>query len=312
VSDDIYDYFSGNATRKVEPIEDDDDDDVTEQESALSNNDSDSDSAPEENGDAPAVAEEPTPAVTDAVASASQTSVTASVEPEVPEAVEEKESGGHWDFLAGFLGIGGSKSKGAAEKATTEKPAEPVKAEAESAAPRAAEPTNEVTAKSTAEGESPKPDDSKPAIAESTEEDDLFAAFEGFGSPAKTDAKQEQKRKPPVSRAEPEPTKARSTNDKGSQGSDFFGLDDVPSPEDDTPLKTMFGDSPSPSASTASTADEGESESGDNGDFIEFEVRDLVDPDDQDSDRSWQKIFGSTTSCNRGFNRRLFRSFRWL
>ncbi len=273
MSDDIYDYFSGNATRKVEPIEDDDDD-VTEQQAAPAETE--------------AAAQSPAEIVTERAPEPRQAD---SPEPEAPVTAEEtqKESGGHWDFLAGFLGIGGGKSKPAASKpaAAKQEPAPPKQAPA-SRNPKPVE-AKQADVKSKLAQQSKSVQDETPTHAVSsspaaTDEDDLFAAFAGFSSPAKS--KPEQKKDEPApqrNERKPRSERKRKPDAKPAQESgatDFFGLDDVPSPEDSTPLKSMFGDSAAPAE--ASTNDASGNSNVDDADFIEFEIRDLVDSDEDE------------------------------
>ncbi len=112
MTDELYDYFGGNASKKVEPIEDDEfdnevEDEVTSQETA-----------------------EP-------VAEAVEKSIDEANEPAAADAGGKK--AGHWDFLANMLGISSSK------KAAPEPDATPV-------ADSVAEKEKEVVAEAEDEG----------------------------------------------------------------------------------------------------------------------------------------------------------------
>ena len=273
VSDDIYDYFSGNATRKVEPIEDDDDD-VTQQEPAQVEAEAEADSV----ADSPELASA-TPEIAEA---------------DAPEPAEPEATGGHWDFLAGFLGIGGSKGSARQKSASAKASAKPVTAsKPKESKPAPAKKTPEPVSKQADVKSEPPVEDKVPAQVESsspagTEEDDLFAAFAGFGSPAKSEPRQKKKDEPAPPRSKrntdgdrkrnSEP-KSESKREPASGGGDFFGLDDVPSPEDSTPLKTMFGGSPSTDTSLTDDSKGGDADA-EGAEFIEIEIRDLVDADD--------------------------------
>ncbi|MEM9940676.1 MAG: hypothetical protein AAF939_03725 [Planctomycetota bacterium] len=107
MSDDLFEYF-GSGSKKVEPIEDDDlldnEPEVEAQDSAVK--DVDSPVAPSEvaieaaETGSESVAEEPSLLEDVSVADTSG-----------EETEEEPAKGGHWDFLANMLGIGGGKQK---------------------------------------------------------------------------------------------------------------------------------------------------------------------------------------------------------
>ena len=99
MTDELYDYFGGNASKKVEPIEDDELD--------LPN---DGPAKVENESEAEAVAEDVSEET--AAFESDDTEVKESVEAELSENAEaEPENAGHWDFLASMLGIGGKEKK---------------------------------------------------------------------------------------------------------------------------------------------------------------------------------------------------------
>ncbi len=82
MTDELYDYFGGNASKKVEPIEDDEFDNEVEDEG---------------------VSQEPVEATAEPVQESSD-------EPQEAVALDtEGKKAGHWDFLANMLGISSSK-----------------------------------------------------------------------------------------------------------------------------------------------------------------------------------------------------------
>ena len=89
MTDELYDYFGGNASKKVEPIEDDD---VEVNEAA----------------NADASSEQQTDATSEVAASAGPADVAS-------ETKEPAKKAGHWDFLAGVLGVGGKKPSEASD-----------------------------------------------------------------------------------------------------------------------------------------------------------------------------------------------------
>ncbi len=102
MTDELYDYFGGNASKKVEPIEDDDLDLETEAESQdeVLNEVEDEESAVR-----------------------SETQLESAMVEEEPEA--ETRKAGHWDFLANMLGISSPKPTVPKTKPVERKPAAP-------------------------------------------------------------------------------------------------------------------------------------------------------------------------------------------
>lgn len=111
MTDELYDYFGGSASRKVEPIEDDDLDvnesvaETTEESPVAEDVDVVAEEAREENAVAASTeAESPTEP------------------PKTTEPEPKPKKSGHWDFLANMLGIGGRDSSPAADVPETPAP----------------------------------------------------------------------------------------------------------------------------------------------------------------------------------------------
>ena len=171
MTDELYDYFGGNASKKVEPIEDDDLDLDADDEAQ-------GDPSNESNDEDTTLCDEVT--VSD-VKAAADTS-TEEAEPE-----GETKKAGHWDFLANMLGISTPKSSSKSvvskkEVATNEK-------------------TEVVTSESKSQPSADVDDVEDPASGESE-------------------------------------LKETATRESGKD--DFFGLDPISSPEDETVLPAMF------------------------------------------------------------------------
>ena len=155
MADELYDYFGGNASKKVEPIEDDDFD--TEDEAPV---------------EAAAASDNPPIAENTATDALAQSDVQSGGNDE-SESEPEKEKGGHWGFLASMLGI--SPKAAAKESKPKEK-----KARAESLAP-AKKPIPAPVAK-----KKPRPNpvartEAKPAAEKGKE----FFGFDPIESPEK-------------------------------------------------------------------------------------------------------------------------------
>ena len=229
MADDIYDYFSGNAPKKLEPIEDDDFDGVDEP--AIQNQADSGErqpTTPSEPGDA-----DLTPA--------QQVEATAADQPtHADDKPAPRKSDSHWDFLAGILGI---------KREPKESPSDPL---------------------------------SKATISEKP------------SVPTKPSLPPE-----PVVKKTTKPTQAAQGNiesgePKSGAGLEFFGFDPIPSPEDETILKSMFhADRPSEGidlfgadADASSTDDDDEDDhsrdfaavdADDGDDYLEFEIEELDD-----------------------------------
>ncbi len=103
MTDDIYDYFSGNAPKKVEPIEDDDLDPV---EVASDDPESATESVGERSENANPLAGEPAAVVSEAAEPAPAFETRPEPASAAPQAKSDSvQETGHWDFLASELGI---------------------------------------------------------------------------------------------------------------------------------------------------------------------------------------------------------------
>jgi len=169
VTDELYDYFGGNASKKVEPIEDDDVE-VNEAEATA-----DSDSPADKPSDAAGTQEQPA------------------------------KKAGHWDFLAGVLGVGGKKAaetdkSSISQSATASKPA------AESSATKSSSASGSGSASSPSSEPAPeqKNETKKPGFFES-----IFSS-----SDSSVEAKTESKKpEPAVAAPKPEPTFSNPADD---------------------------------------------------------------------------------------------------
>ncbi|MFT7633848.1 MAG: hypothetical protein ACI87E_004906, partial [Mariniblastus sp.] len=146
MTDELYDYFGGNASKKVEPIEDDDldleEDEVEIQESVVES---------------------------DTIAQSNQEEESMNDEPE--EQASEPKKAGHWDFLANMLGISGNKT------AKSETPKATVKAERKPKSKSETKPAKPKTAR--AAKPKPKPE-SAPVVEDSPASQDGKGDFFGF------------------------------------------------------------------------------------------------------------------------------------
>ena len=105
MTDELYDYFGGNASKKVEPIEDDDLDNLDEE--VESNQSADgTDELTTEASSQPDPSLKLASKLDPAPANEAEEIVA-----DEPAAEKETKKGGHWDFLANMLGISPSKSE---------------------------------------------------------------------------------------------------------------------------------------------------------------------------------------------------------